>query len=105
MRPPVPSALQRVSPKGGALIQGHYIPGNVRVSRTTTLTVDHCQRIVACPPESSRPFRTTRRIHPRTMDKSEIYESIRSISFHCFFSWRQTMSREKVSFSTIYLIS
>ena len=30
MRPPVPCGLQRVAPKGGAFLTGHYIPEKVR---------------------------------------------------------------------------
>lgn len=58
------------------------------------LIADHHQRIVTCPSKLSRYFRPTRRICPRTMDKSKLHYPFQSSRLRCFLSRRLTMSWE-----------
>lgn len=55
--PPVPSALQRLTPPEGLTVAGTYIPGNVTIY--CPQYVIGRSEIIACPPINSKPMLTT----------------------------------------------
>jgi hypothetical protein len=97
MRPPVPSGLQRVSPKGGAAIQGHYIPENVSPRHSKAYYRPRSvHRYMSFKIILINNFARPEQFIPERWINQKLHYSFQLIHLHCFLSRRQTMFWQKV---------